>query len=52
MTIIDIIEKKKKKEELTHDEIAFVINGMLDKSIADYQISSLLKLAGLVAVVY
>ena len=42
MTIIDIIEKKKKKEELTHDEIAFVINGMLDKSIADYQISSLL----------
>lgn len=42
MTIIDIIEKKKKKEELTHDEIAFVINGMLDKSIADYQISALL----------
>lgn len=42
MTIIDIIEKKKKKEELTHEEISFVINGMLDKSIADYQISSLL----------
>lgn len=42
MTIIDIIEKKKKKEELTHEEIAFVIRGMLDKKIADYQISSLL----------
>lgn len=28
--------------ELTHEEIAFVIKGMLDKSIADYQISSLL----------
>ena len=42
MTIIDIIEKKKHKEKLTHEEISFVIKGMLDKSIADYQISSLL----------
>ena len=42
MTIIDIIEKKKNKKELTHDEISFVINGMLDKTIEDYQISSLL----------
>lgn len=42
MTIIDIIEKKKNKKELTHEEIKFVIDGMLDKTIADYQISSLL----------
>lgn len=42
MTIIDIIEKKKQKKELTKEEIHYVISGMLDKSIADYQISSLL----------
>lgn len=42
MTIIDIIEKKKNKLELTHEEIAFFINGMLDHTIEDYQISSLL----------
>ncbi len=42
MTIIDIIEKKKNKLELSHDEIKFVIDGMLNKSIEDYQISSLL----------
>lgn len=42
MTIIDIIEKKKRKQELTHEQIAFVIKGMLDKTIEDYQISSLL----------
>ena len=42
MTIIDIIEKKKRKEELTHEEIKYFITGMLDKSIADYQTSALL----------
>lgn len=42
MTIIDIIEKKKNKLELTKEEIHYVISGMLDKNIADYQISSLL----------
>lgn len=42
MTIIDIIEKKKNKKELTHEEISYVIKGMLDKTIEDYQISSLL----------
>ncbi len=42
MTIIQIIEKKKNKLELTHEEIKFVINGMLNKTIEDYQISSLL----------
>ena len=42
MTIIDIIEKKKRKEELTHEEIKYFITGLLDKTIADYQVSALL----------
>ena len=42
MTIIDIINKKRNKEELTKEEIEFFINGMLDGTIYDYQISSLL----------
>ncbi len=42
MTIIDIIEKKKHHEKLTEPELSFVITGMLDGSIADYQISALL----------
>lgn len=42
MTIIDIINKKRLKEELTRDEIEFAVNGYLDESIKDYQMSSLL----------
>lgn len=42
MTILDIIEKKKKKIELTREEIHYFIDGMLNKKIEDYQISSLL----------
>ena len=42
MTIIDIIEKKKNKQELTTEEINFFVNGFTDGSIPDYQISSLL----------
>lgn len=42
MTILDIIEKKKQKNELTYDEIYFFINGYLNGEIKDYQISSLL----------
>lgn len=42
MTIIDIINKKKEKKELTHEEIKFFIDGMLKGSIQDYQISALL----------
>lgn len=42
MRMYDIIEKKKKKQELTNDEIQFFINGVTDKSIPDYQISALL----------
>lgn len=42
MTIIDIINKKRLKEELTKEEIEFAISGYLDESIKDYQMSSLL----------
>ena len=42
MTIIDIINKKRLKEELTREEIEFAINGYLDESVKDYQMSSLL----------
>ena len=42
MTIIDIINKKRLKEELTRDEIEFAVKGYLDESIKDYQMSSLL----------
>ncbi len=42
MNIVDIIEKKKKSIELTGREIKFVIDGIMDGSIKDYQISSLL----------
>lgn len=42
MNIIDIIEKKKKKIELSKDEITYFINGYLDGSVADYQASALL----------
>ena len=42
MTIIDIIEKKKIKQELTTEEITFLVNGFTDGSIPDYQMSSLL----------
>ena len=42
MTIIDIINKKRLKEELTKEELEFAINGYLDESIKDYQMSSLL----------
>ena len=42
MTIIDVINKKRLKEELTRDEIEFAVNGYLDESIKDYQMSALL----------
>ncbi len=42
MNIIDIILKKKNKEELSYDELSFAFNGYLKKEIPDYQISSLL----------
>ncbi len=42
MNIIDIINKKRLKKELNDEEIKYVIDGYLDGSIKDYQMSSLL----------
>lgn len=42
MTIIDIITKKKNKEELTYEEIKYAVDGYINGSIKDYQMSSLL----------
>jgi len=42
MNIIDIIVKKKNKEVLNEQEIKYVVEGFVDGSIKDYQISSLL----------
>lgn len=42
MNINSILNKKRLNEELTYEEIEFVINGFLDGSIKDYQMSSLL----------
>ena len=42
MTIIDVINKKRKKLELTREEIEFAVNGYLDDTVKDYQMSSLL----------
>ena len=42
MTILEIIDKKRLNKELTKHELEFAINGYLDGSIKDYQMSSLL----------
>ncbi|MCK5945965.1 MAG: pyrimidine-nucleoside phosphorylase, partial [Mycoplasmataceae bacterium] len=42
MRITDLIDKKKLGQELNEKELAFIINGFLDESIADYQMSSFL----------
>ncbi|MDO4963500.1 MAG: thymidine phosphorylase [bacterium] len=42
MTIIDIINKKRLGKELKREELEFAIEGYLDNSIKDYQMSSLL----------
>jgi len=42
MNIIDIITKKKNKEELTYEELKYAIDGFLNNEILDYQMSSLL----------
>lgn len=42
MNIIDIIIKKKNKEELTEKEIQYVVNSFVSGEIKDYQMSSLL----------
>ena len=40
--MLEIIDKKRRKQELTQEEIAFVVNGYVDGSIPDYQMSSFL----------
>ncbi|MBQ1522394.1 MAG: hypothetical protein IIZ74_06490, partial [Erysipelotrichaceae bacterium] len=40
MHFVDIIEKKKRKEELTDEEIEFWISGYVDGIIPDYQVSA------------
>ena len=42
MNIVDIIEKKKRGNTLTSDEIKYAVNGLLDGTVKDYQMSSLL----------
>lgn len=42
MNIIDIINKKRLKQELTDEEIKYVIDGYLSEEIKDYQMSALL----------
>lgn len=42
MRFIDIIEKKKKAQKLSEEEIKFFIDGIMNNSIEDYQTSALL----------
>jgi len=42
MNIVEIINKKRLSQELTYEEIKYVVNGFVDGSIMDYQMSSLL----------
>lgn len=42
MNIIEIINKKRLGEVLTNEEIAYMVNGYVDGSIKDYQMSSFL----------
>ena len=42
VNIIEIINKKRKKEELTKEEIMYAVNGYVEGSIKDYQMSALL----------
>ncbi len=42
MNILEIIEKKKNKENLTYEELDYAFNGYLKQEIPDYQMSALL----------
>lgn len=42
LRMVDLIEKKRDGNELTKEEIQFIIKGYTDVSIPDYQVSSLL----------
>ncbi|MEH7073914.1 pyrimidine-nucleoside phosphorylase [Neobacillus drentensis] len=41
MRMVDLIEKKRDGQELTKEEIQFIINGYTNGSIPDYQVSAL-----------
>ncbi|WP_090744746.1 pyrimidine-nucleoside phosphorylase [Mesobacillus persicus] len=41
MRMVDLIEKKRDGQELSTEEIQFIINGYTDGSIPDYQVSAL-----------
>lgn len=42
MTVYNIIDKKKRKKELSAEEIDFIVSGAADGSIPDYQLSAFL----------
>ena len=42
MNIVDVINKKRLKKELSHEELDFAFNGYLNGTVKDYQMSSLL----------
>ncbi|MGX7111740.1 thymidine phosphorylase [Gemella cuniculi] len=42
MRVVDIIDKKKKNSELSKEEINFLLDGYLNGSVPDYQMSSFL----------
>ena len=42
MNIVDIINKKRVKKSLTHEELDYAFNGYLNNTVKDYQMSSLL----------
>lgn len=42
MNIVEIINRKREREELTKEELEFAFNGYLDGKVKDYQMSSLL----------
>lgn len=42
MRMTDLIYKKKHRKELNKEEIQFFVNGLMDQSIPDYQVSALM----------
>ena len=40
MDMIDLLQKKKRGERLSREEIAYFVQGVTDGSIPDYQISA------------
>lgn len=42
MNVLDVIDKKRIKEELSYSELSYIFNGYLNKEVLDYQMSSFL----------